>query len=145
MKKKLIRIDSFSALSPSEKHALFTRKTLDLTQVKNDVIFPMAEAFRKNPMSALKEATLKYDRFCPEPLILTEKKIKAAYDRTAKIDPTTLEAFRKAAANITAFHEKQIQTGFETQIAGNTLGMRFIPFDRAALYVPGGKALYPST
>ncbi|MBV6492713.1 MAG: Histidinol dehydrogenase [Turneriella sp.] len=145
MAKKFIRTERFSDLTADEKKELFTHRVLDIAEVKHTVIEPLAAEFRKNSLRAFEDAVKKYDKFLPSTFILKEDDLKVAYERTLAHDSNTIEAFRKAAANITEFHEKQIQNGFETQIAGNTLGMRFIPFGSVALYVPGGKALYPST
>jgi histidinol dehydrogenase len=142
---RLLRIDRYSDLSANDRKALFSHSGLDLTSVKSKVIDPLAAAFRKNAEAALKKASSEFDGFLPERLILGPGDLKAAYDRVLADQPETIAAFREAAKNITAFHEKQKQTGFETEIRGNTLGVKFIPFDRVALYVPGGKALYPST
>lgn len=145
MPEKLLRVDKYAALSETQKRELFAHSALDLSAVKNKVIAPLAAAFRQNPGEALKNAIREFEGDLPEQLVLDTADLKAAFERAVKTSPETIAAFRSAAANITAFHEKQKQAGFETEIGGNTLGMKFIPFDRVALYVPGGKALYPST
>lgn len=145
MSERLIRVDRFADLGTAEEEALFSHSTLDLGAVKSQVIEPLAAKFRTGAMAALAQAAREFEGFLPEKPMLTRDDLKAAHHRVAAAQPETLAAFTRAAANITAFHEKQKQNGFETEIAGNTLGVKFIPFDRVALYVPGGKALYPST
>ena len=57
-----------------------------------------------------------------------------------------LEALRAAHARILAFHERQAQASWEyTEPDGTRLGQRITPLDRVGIYVPGGKAAYPST
>jgi len=57
-----------------------------------------------------------------------------------------LEALRAAHARIRAFHERQAQASWEyTEPDGTRLGQRITPLDRVGIYVPGGKAAYPST
>ena len=57
-----------------------------------------------------------------------------------------LKVMEKSAANIRRFHEKQKRTGwFETSPDGSILGMRMLPIASAGVYVPGGKAAYPSS
>lgn len=145
MPEKLLRIDRFNSLSDAERKSLFSHAGLDLSTVKAKVIEPLAKKFRENPQAALNDALREFDGFVPEKLVLDAADLKAAFERVEKTHADTIAAFRKAATNITAFHEKQRQSGFAAEIAGNTLGVKFIPFDRVGLYVPGGKALYPST
>ena len=76
-------------------------------------------------------------------LQVTSEEMDAA---VAAVDPAFIEILKKAAANIRAFHEKQVRTGFEIKKEnGVIIGQRITPVDRAGLYVPGGTAAYPST
>ncbi|MFD0674771.1 histidinol dehydrogenase [Cohnella sp. GCM10027633] len=76
-------------------------------------------------------------------LRVTEEEIQGAYER---VEPEFLTALRQAAANITAFHEKQKRgTWVDVQPDGTMLGMIHRPLRRVGLYVPGGKAAYPSS
>src|SRR2546422_9944127 len=55
-------------------------------------------------------------------------------------------ALELAAARVRAYHEKQVEPGFlERDAEGTALGMRVVPLERVGVYVPGGKAAYPST
>ena len=76
-------------------------------------------------------------------LAIPAKTMRAAYDA---LPPAERSALETAAARIRAFHERQRNPGFE--IAGDDgtrLGQRVTPIDRVGLYVPGGKAAYPSS
>ncbi|RKN75093.1 histidinol dehydrogenase [Paenibacillus ginsengarvi] len=76
-------------------------------------------------------------------LRVTEEEIQAAYDR---VEPKFIEALRRAAANIRSFHEKQKRsTWMDVQPDGTIIGQLFRPLRRVGLYVPGGKAAYPSS
>mgnify|MGYP001597706874 CR=1 FL=1 len=141
----LIRVEKYAELPAAGREALFARAGLDLDAVRRDTIDPMASAFRQDPGNALRTAAQTFEGFVPEPLFLGKSDLAAAAERFAAAEPAVMQAFRSAHANIHAFHSRQKQVDFESEIAGNTLGMKFMPFDRVALYVPGGKARYPST
>lgn len=94
---------------------------------------------------ALFEYTLKFDKYrlTPENIRVTPEEIKEAY---ALMDPALVEIIRKSAANIRAFHEKQLRNSwFDAKEDGTILGMRITPIGRVGVYVPGGKAAYPSS
>ena len=94
---------------------------------------------------ALFEYTLKFDKYrlTPENIRVTPEEIKEAY---ALMDPALVEVIRKSAANIRAFHEKQLRNSwFDAKEDGTILGMRITPIGRVGVYVPGGKAAYPSS
>lgn len=140
-----LKIQQYADMDAAERTRLFSHAGLDLAAVRRETIEPLASEFRKNPLAALRAAAERFEGFVPEKLILLKDDFQAAHDRISKNYPAVLAAFNKAAQNIEAFHSRQKQPGFQTEIAGNTLGVKFVPFDRVALYVPGGKALYPST
>ena len=74
---------------------------------------------------------------------VTEEEIKEAYDT---IDPALLDVIRKALVNIRTYHEKQIQNSwFTSETNGTMLGQKVTPLNRVGVYVPGGKAVYPSS
>ncbi len=74
---------------------------------------------------------------------VTAEEIQDAYE---KADPDLLRVMRKSLANIRSFHEKQIrQSFFTSQENGILLGQKITPLKTAGVYVPGGKAVYPSS
>ena len=75
-------------------------------------------------------------------LRVSEKEIEGAY---AQVDPPVLRALRLARSNIVRFHRRQVQRSWEMREGGLRLGQRFGPLRRVGIYVPGGKAAYPST
>ena len=78
-----------------------------------------------------------------ETIRVTDAEIEEAY---AEIDPALLSVIRKALVNIRKYHEKQIQNSwFTSETNGTMLGQKVTPLNRVGVYVPGGKAVYPSS
>lgn len=78
-----------------------------------------------------------------ETIRVTEAEIEEAY---AQIGPALLGVIRKALVNIRKYHEKQIQNSwFTSETNGTMLGQKVTPLNRVGVYVPGGKAVYPSS
>ena len=74
---------------------------------------------------------------------VTEDEIREAYDA---VDPSLVEVIRKALVNIRSYHEKQKQNSwFSSMEDGTMLGQKVTPLKRVGVYVPGGKAVYPSS
>ena len=101
---------------------------------------------RQRGDAALLDLTAKYDRLQADAvseLAVSRDEIDAALDG---LTPALRQSLEMAASRIRAFHERQIPVGFDYQDdAGVGLGMRYTPVDAAGLYVPGGKAVYPSS
>ena len=107
----------------------------------NDII----KNVRENGDKALFEYTLAFDKFplSGENIKVTKEEIKEAY---ARMDPALVEVIRKSAENIRSFHTKQLRNSwFDSREDGTILGMKITPIQRAGVYVPGGKAAYPSS
>jgi histidinol dehydrogenase len=103
------------------------------------------ETVRKNGDQALFAYTEKFDGFVlnADNILVTEEEIQKACD---SLDGNLLQVIRRSAENIRAFHQKQLRCGwFDTREDGSLLGMKFTPVARAGVYVPGGKAAYPSS
>lgn len=78
-----------------------------------------------------------------ETIRVTDAEIEEAYEQ---IDPALLGVIRKALVNIRKYHEKQIQNSwFTSETNGTMLGQKVTPLNRVGVYVPGGKAVYPSS
>ncbi len=103
-------------------------------------------AVRKRGDEALLEFTEKFDRVKADSaaeLEIGQAELKRAFDT---LDPAQREALKVAAQRVRAFHERQVAESWEfTEADGTRLGQRVTPIDRAGLYVPGGKAAYPSS
>ena len=100
---------------------------------------------RKNGDKAVFEYTRKFDRaeLTPDTLYVTEEEIKEAYE---KVDSELIEVMKKSIQNIRDYHEKQVRNSwFSTREDGVILGQRITPLESVGVYVPGGKAAYPSS
>lgn len=75
-------------------------------------------------------------------VLVTEEEIKEAYEQ---VDQTLLEVIRKALVNIRKYHEKQRQQSWFTSEDGIILGQKVTALEKVGVYVPGGKAVYPSS
>ena len=95
---------------------------------------------------ALLEYTARYDQLTlpsAEQLEVSAKRQKAALDG---IDSAQRKALEYAAQRVRSFHEHQVQQSWQYQDElGNVLGQKVTPLDRVGIYVPGGKANYPSS
>jgi histidinol dehydrogenase len=102
------------------------------------------EEVRLRGDKAVQKYTQEYDKHNLEPnkFAVTKAEIKKAYKALSKAQ---LEALELAAKRIRAFHEKQKFSDFEIAGDGVTVGQRVVPLQRVGVYVPGGKASYPST
>ncbi len=107
----------------------------------NDIITNI----RQNGDKALFEYTSKFDKceISAENILITRQEIEDAYK---KLDPAFVEVMKKSAENIRVFHEKQKRNSWiETKEDGSILGQRILPIEISGVYVPGGKAAYPSS
>lgn len=103
------------------------------------------DAVKKEKDSALFRYTEKFDgvRISPDNILVTEEEIREAY---AQIDAGLVEIIRKALKNIESYHAKQMQySWFDSRPDGTMLGQKITPLERVGVYVPGGKAAYPSS
>lgn len=110
-----------------------------------DTVNDILKNIRGKRDKALFEYTSKFDGFTltPDNIRVTKSEIEEAY---TKLDPEYIEVIRKAAANISAFHKKQLRNSwFETKPDGSLLGMKITAIEKLGVYVPGGKAAYPSS
>ncbi len=115
------------------------------TPEQNEAVKQIVEAVAREGDEALLRYTAAFDKVSlkADQLRVTVEEIQGAY---AKVEPEFLVALRQAAANITAFHEKQKRGSWvDAQPDGTMLGMVHRPLRRVGLYVPGGKAAYPSS
>jgi histidinol dehydrogenase len=106
--------------------------------VQNTVRKILAEV-RSRGDAAVRAYTMKFDGVLPRQYAVSAKVLDA-------IPAAQAQALRAAHERIRAFHEKQVQQSWEfTDAEGTRLGQRLIPLERVGLYVPGGKAAYPSS
>ncbi|MBE6920787.1 MAG: histidinol dehydrogenase [Ruminococcaceae bacterium] len=134
----MIKIMKYGQISASE---IFARNEseLDVSDIVTDIIADV----RKNGDAALLAYAKKFDKAELTSLEVSDAEIEEAF---ASVEPEFVEILREAAANIRAFHEKQMRQGFALrQENGVVIGQKITPIEKAGLYVPGGTAAYPST
>lgn len=113
------------------------------SQKQLDAVRDIIAQVRKQGDKALFTLTKKFDGADLSDLAVSQEEMKAAYER---VDKDALEAIQKAIANIRDFHERQKrQSWMSMQDDGTILGQKITPLDAVGLYVPGGKAAYPSS
>lgn len=113
------------------------------TAEHNEAVRRIIDDVKQNGDAALRRLTQQFDRIAVDALRVEPEELEAAY---AQVDAAFVDAIRGAAANIRSFHEKQKRTSwFDLQPSGTMLGQVVRPLRRVGLYVPGGKAAYPSS
>lgn len=103
------------------------------------------ENVRSRKDEALFDYTKRFDKvvITKDTIRVTDEEIEEAY---AAIDEDLIDVIRKALVRIRAFHEKQRQNSwFDTTTDGTMLGQKVTALNRVGVYVPGGKAVYPSS
>lgn len=130
-----------------EANQAFEESLLDRTSAFNaDALVAatnIVEAVRERGDAALKEFTQRFDGVELESFRVSNAAIDEAI---AKVDPTVAKALQKAANQIRDFHERQKQQGwFALREDGALVGAKVEPLDSVGVYVPGGRALYPSS
>lgn len=114
----------------------------EFESVVNDILSNVKE----NGDSALFEYTQKFDKFDinKNNIQVTQEEIQEAYDGLK--DKELINVIRKSINNIKEYHEKQKQySWFDSKPDGTLLGQKITPISVAGVYVPGGKAAYPSS
>ena len=108
------------------------------------IVHGILKDVQKRGDRAVIDYTDQFDRLRLKPgeLRVSEAEIKAAYDQA---DDEVIESLIFAAKRITEFHEKQKQESWSTKKGGVYLAQRVHPLETVGLYVPGGKAAYPSS
>lgn len=114
-----------------DKYQASVNEILNDVKTKGDeAVFAYTKKFDKAEISA-------------EQLYVTEEEIREAY---SLVDDKLIETMKKSLSNIRDFHEKQVRNSwFHTREDGVILGQRITALDSVGVYVPGGKAAYPSS
>ena len=137
---RLNKIDSKDVQALS---AYLESREAGVDQQMNAKVLDIIEQVRTRKDDALLEYTEKFDHVKLDSLIRSEEEIEAVM---SKVDASLIADLKEAAENIACYHEKQLQEGYEIQKEdGVYLGQRVIPLERVGVYVPGGRAAYPST
>ena len=140
---KIIKVSD--ANFKNEFDELLLRGKMDIEGV-SVTVSSLLKDIRKDKNSALKAQIARFDRWEPKDdseLLVDVKDMKKAYDN---IDSELRDAMHLAYDRIKAYHEKLLpKTWMDKEDNGIILGQKVTAVDRAGLYIPGGKAAYPSS
>ncbi len=129
----------------SKFDTLLKRGAMDIKSVEGRVK-ELLEDIKNNGQEAILSQVARFDRWNPKSfseLKIAKEQMQEAYDN---LDSKTKEALKIAYDRIFNFHLKQKpKTWLDFEENGNILGQKVTPLDRAGLYIPGGKAAYPSS
>lgn len=124
---------------------LLGRGKMDMEHVSS-IVKGLIDEIRSEDDRALMRHIAKFDRWNPSSgadLRIDAGEMKRAYEA---LEPTLKASLHLAYDRIRAYHEKQLpKSWFDTEANGTILGQKVTPVDRAGLYIPGGKAAYPSS
>lgn len=124
--------------------SLLKRSTNDYSEYEK-VVADIISDVKERKEEAIFEYSLKFDKCITtkENFKVTREEIAFAYQ---EVDAHFIQVMKNAAANIYAYHEKQKRNSwFDTKEDGTILGQKITPMQTVGVYVPGGKAVYPST
>ena len=120
-------------------------KSIDVVE-KTDVSSTVQEILtkvRKSGDAALREYTEQFDKVIPESWLVPESALEEALDN---LEDDLFLVLQQAADNIMLFHERQkTDSRLDFSSDGSVLGWKVTPVDSAGIYIPGGRAAYPST
>ena len=134
----MIKIFNYGEVSNEE---IFARENID-TNVEGVVTAIIADVIDRGD-AALYDYARKFDKAELNSLEVSAEEIDEAF---AAVEEQFLDILREAAANIRAFHEKQVRNSFIiNEKDGVVTGQKVTPIEKVGLYVPGGTAAYPST
>ncbi|WP_457595443.1 histidinol dehydrogenase [Hydrogenimonas sp.] len=124
---------------------LLGRGAMDMEHVSS-VVGTIIKEIRSEGNGALKRHIERFDGWSPQnddELMVDVAQMKEAYEA---LEPALRDALHLAYDRVRSYHEKQMpRSWIDFDEAGNTLGQKVTPVDRAGLYIPGGKAAYPSS
>ncbi len=113
----------------SEYESVVAEILKNVKEKKDEAVFDYTEKFDHASVDA-------------STIMVTEREIEEAY---ALVEPSLVEVMQKALVNIRSYHEKQKKySWFDSTRQGTILGQKLTPLSRVGVYVPGGKAAYPS-
>ncbi|SRR5665213_1031919 len=141
---KLIRREPLLSLRGAGSRASLTKKTFGKNLTPEQVVDRIVEDVRHKGDTALFAYTRKFDGFAinTKNIQVTRAEMKSAVKQLPSIIKTAIQI---AIRNVRAFHTKEIPTNWFHDGSHVASGQRWMPVDRAGLYVPGGLAAYPSS
>ncbi|GGB83507.1 histidinol dehydrogenase [Marinobacterium zhoushanense] len=144
-KLEMVRLDSTQDDFASRLDALLAWESVSDTRV-NDIVNEIIGRIRAEGDAALVEYTNRFDRMSVASMAQLEMGQERLQQALAGLPADQRVALEKAAERVRAYHERQLATSWQyTEADGTMLGQKVTPMDRVGLYVPGGKAAYPSS
>ncbi|MCL1865532.1 MAG: histidinol dehydrogenase [Spirochaetes bacterium] len=139
----MIPIKKLKDLTPNELNKLFNRFGEDFSSIMINTVIPIVNDVKNDGEAAVKKYTEKFDKIKLTDVIAAQKEIDNGHKNAPK---DVLRAFMKAKDNIEEFHRRQLrENSIYTRKDGITLGVTYQAIENAGIYVPGGKASYPSS
>jgi histidinol dehydrogenase len=136
-------IKKINQLDEKDYTNLMNRYGDDFTSIMVNTVVPIVNDVRARGDVAVSEYMKKFDGAELDYLMATAEEIENGFSRVNK---GAIDAFMEAKKNIEEYHTRQKRTGFQYERGTDgTFGMIYQPIERAAIYVPGGKASYPSS
>ena len=118
------------------------RAKMDIAKAM-EAIVPIISAVEKGDENTLLDLAEKYDGVRPQNIRVPKSEIKLALKN---LDPKVRKALEISITRIKKVHKNQVRTSKKTSVvSGGSVLQKWIPVDRVGLYVPGGKAVYPSS
>jgi histidinol dehydrogenase len=129
-------------------------KDPDLLRIKNrgqgleseyaGAVLEIVESVRESGDKALFAYAERFDRvrLTPENVKVSESEIDSAFE---KVEPCVVDAIKFAVERVRRFHKSQVETSYFLTGKGIILGQKVTPLEKVGIYVPGGKAPYPSS
>ena len=124
------------------------KKIAERTNIENHdeinlTVKNILENIKKNGDTAIKKYTLQFDGFNPEPMEVAFEEIEDAWYST---NSELQEALKNAKNRIEKFHKEQVPKNISLKgIYGECVQRKWLPVNKAGIYIPGGRASYPST
>jgi len=139
------QLDSADEKFNAELTALLDRSA-DFDPAIEKAVRNIIQRIREDGDTALLDYTREFDQLDVPSATKLEMPMARLQQALDSVETTTLDALQTAAVRIRHFHEKQLDQSWEYNEAdGNRFGQRLMPLDKVGLYVPGGKAAYPSS
>lgn len=139
----MVTIKKIKELTDLELNKQFNRFGDDFSQIMIETVVPIVNDVRENGDEAIKKYTEKFDGVKLNSIMATAEEIEDGFKNTSK---KSIDAFMEAKSNIEEFHLHQKRDNIiYSRENGTTLGINYQAIESAAMYVPGGKASYPSS
>jgi histidinol dehydrogenase len=139
----MLPIERINELTDDQLDELFNRFGDDFTDIMINTVVPIVNDVRSRGDGAVLDYTEKFDGIRPAQLAAGPEELREGSRATPD---EVVQAFDTARKNIEEFHGHQVRhTSLYERKDGTTLGTMYQPIEKAAVYVPGGKAVYPTS